>query len=329
LVVLPSLPSGTNGAHSAGCCEAVIPFETLEARAVALSCCRTAWQIGRSVNCLPSTAVSLLGNRHSTPLDGVTLFVAVGALHARPVRRLGALTTGVAELVAVAALDLGHVARLRALLGDVALLVAVTADHDTLLLALLGAVTLLTAVAADVGLAVRALLGHVAFVAAVAAATATLLGRLLAVASTVTRLVAVDAHLNGLLDLTLLLLAPGGGVARLLAVAADGDEAVHGEAGLTETVDVVFGGGGPSLGEDGTLRLGGPLDGHGVLLVRLALEVDKGPVDGNVLLPGDQVGVEVVAAESLLEILQGGGADGLGVDEESLRMSVSVSSSKG
>jgi hypothetical protein len=259
----------------------------------------------------------------------------------------------VTELVAVAALDLGHVAGLRALLGDVALLVAVTADHDTLLLTLLGAVTLLTTVTADVGLAVRAvmaevahlgtvlaldivhvaglgaLLRHVAFVAAVAAATATtLLERLLAVASTVTRLVAVDAHLNGLLDLTLLLLAPGGGVTWLLAVAADGDEAVHGETSLTETVDVVFGGGGPSLGEDGALGLGGPLDGHGVLLVGLALKVDKGPVDGDVLLLGDEVCVEVVSTESLLEVLEGGGADGLGVVEESLRISVSVSSSK-
>ena len=275
----------------------------------------------------------------------MTLLVAVGALNTRPVSRLGALATGVAELVAIAALDLGHVARLRALLGDVALLVAVTADHDTLLLALLGAVTFLATVAADVRLAIRAvvaevthlvtvlaldvvhvarlgaLLGHVALVTAVATSAATtLLHRLLAVASTVTGLIAVDAHLDSLLDLALLLLAVGGHVARLFAVAADGDEAVHREAGLAKTVDVVLGGGRPSLGEDGALRLVGPLDGDSVLLVRLALEVDKGPVDSDVLLPGDQVSVELVAAESLLDVLEGGSTNGLGVDEESLSM---------
>ena len=258
-----------------------------------------------------------------------------------------------AELVAVAALYLGHVARLRALLGHVALLVAVAAGNDALLIALLGTMAFLTAVAADVGLAVGAvarevshlaavlafnivhvgglgaLLRHVALFATVATtAAATLLQRLLAVASTMTNLVAVDALLDDLLRLPLLLLTVGSGVANLFAVLADDDEAVHGEASLTETVDVVFGRGGPSLGEDGTLGLGRPLDGHGVLLVGLALKVDKGPVDGDMLLLGDEVGVEVVSTESLLEVLEGGGADGLGVVEESLRISVSVSSSK-
>jgi hypothetical protein len=283
----------------------------------------------------------------------VTLLVTVGALDAGPVGGLRALTAGVAELVAVAALDLGHVAGLRALLRDVAFLVAITADHDTLLLALLGAVTFLAAVAADIWLAVRAFvaevshlgtvlafhvvhvarlrafLGHVTLVTAVATATTTtLLRRLLAVTSTMTRLVAVDAHLDRLLDFTLLLLASGGGVARLLAVAADGDEAVHREASLTETVDVVLGSGRPPLGEDGALRLGGPLDRDGVFLVRLALEVDEGPVDSDVLLPGDEVGVELISTESLLKILKGGRADGLGVDKECLLMPVSMSSSK-
>jgi hypothetical protein len=275
----------------------------------------------------------------------VTLLLAVGALNAGPVSRLGALATGVAELVAVAALDLGHVARLRALLGDVAFLVAVTADHHTLLLALLGAVAFLAAVAADVGLAVRAVvaevahlvavlafdvvhvarlgafLGHVTLVAAVATSAATtLLGRLLAVAGTVARLVAVDAHLDRLLDLALLLLAVGSRVTWLLAVAADGDEAVHREASLTKTIDVVLGGGGPSLGEDGTLWLSGPLDGDSVLLVWLALEVDKSPVDSDILLPGDQVCVELVAAEGLLDVLKISSTNGLGVDEEGLSM---------
>jgi hypothetical protein len=309
-----------------------------------LSCCRTEWQSKKLADGLPSTAI-LLSRRNGAALVAVALLVAVRALDARPVGGLRALAAGVAELVAVTALDLGHVARLGALLGDVALLVAVTANHDTLLLALLRAVTLLATVAADVRLTVRAvvaevahlgavlaldivhvtrlgaLLGHVTLVAAVAAATATtLLGGLLAVASTVTRLVAVDAHLDLLLDLALLLLASGSGVTRLLAVAADGDEAVHGETSLTKTVDVVFGGGRPSLGEDGALGLGGPLDGHRVLLVGLSLKVDESPVDGDVLLPGDEVGVEVVSTESLLEVLQGSGADGLGVDEEGLLM---------
>lgn len=244
----------------AGCCGAIILLGHRVSGTASLPHCRTNWQ-----NALPSTTV-LLGSWLGAPLVGVTLLVAVGALHARPVSRLGALAAGVAELVAVAALDLGHVARLRALLGDVAFLVAVTADHHTLLLALLGAVALLAAVAADVGLAVRAVvaevahlvtvltldvvhvawlrtfLGHVTLVAAIATSTTTtLLGRLLAVAGTVTRLIAIDAHLDSLLDLALLLLAIGSHVTGLLAVAADGDEAVHREASLAKTVDVVLG----------------------------------------------------------------------------------------
>jgi hypothetical protein len=258
-----------------------------------------------------------------------------------------------AELVTVTALDLGHVARLRTFLGDVTFLVAVAAGDDTLVLALSGAVTFLAAVAANVRLAIRtvvaevthlvavlaldvvhvarlgAFLGYVTLLAAVAtSATATLLRRLLAVAGTVSDLITVDAHLDSLLHLALLLLTSGCGVTRLLAVAADGDEAVHRETSLTETVDVLLGGGRPSLGEDGALRLSGPLDGDGVLLVRLALEVDECPVHGDVLLPGDQVGVELVAAESLLEVLEIGGANSLGVDEERLSKSVSMSLSK-
>jgi len=302
---------------------------------------------------LPSTITGVfLGSRLGAPLVAVTLLVTVGTLNTGPVSGLGTLTAGVTELVAVAALDLGHVARLRALLGNVALLVAVTAGDDALFFALLGPVTLLATVAADVRLAVRAIvaevahlvtvlafdvvhvarlrafLGHVTFLAAVAtAATTTLLRWLLAVTSTVAGLVTVDAHLDRLLDLTLLLLAVGCSVARLLAVATDGNEAVHWEASLTKAVDVLLWGGRPPLGEDGTLRLGGPLDGDSVLLIRLALEVDQSPVYGDVLLPGDQVGVELVAAEGLLEVLQGRGTNSLGIDEEGLWMSVNASSS--
>ena len=266
---------------------------------------------------LPSTIATLrLGSRLGTPLVGVALLVAVGALDARPVSGLRALTASVTKLVAVTALDFCHVARLRALLGNVSFLVAVAASDDALLLALLRAMAFLAAVAADVRLAVRAVvsevthlvavltldvihvawlgafLGHVALLATVATAAATtLLRRFLAITSTVTRLVAVDAHLDRLFNLTLLLFASGSRVAGLLAIAADDNETVHREASLSETVDVLFGGGRPSLGEDGALRLGGPLDRDGILLVRLALEVDKSPVDSDVLLPGDEVRV--------------------------------------
>lgn len=301
---------------------------------------------------LPTTvatvATVVLSGRLGATLVGVALLVAVGALHTRPVGRLGAVTTGVTELVAVAALHLGHVAWLRTLLGDVTLLVAVAAGHDALLVALLRTMALLAAVAADVRLAVRAvarevthlaavlalniihvgwlgaLLGHMTILATVAATTATLLRWLLAVASTVTDFVAVDALLDDLLGLALLLLAVGPGVANLVAVLADDDEAVHREASLTESVDVLLRSLRPALGEDGTPRLGGPLDADGVLLVGLALEVDESPVDSNLLLLSDQVGVELLAAEGLLQILKGSVANRLGIGEECLKVSMLV-----
>lgn len=291
----------------------------------------------------------VLSRRLGATLVGVALLVAIGALNARPVGRLRTIATSVAELVAVTTLNLGHVARLRAFLGDVALLIAVAAGHDTLLVALLSTVTLLTAVAADVRLAVRAvarevahlaavlaldvvhvrrlraLLRHVAVLTAVATTTtATLLRRLLAVASAMTNLVAVDALLDDLLRLTLLLLAVGTGVANLVAVLADDNEAVHREASLTESVDVLLRALGPAFGELGTPRLGGPLDGDGVLLISFALKIDQSPVDGNLLLLSDQVSVEPFATEGLLEVLQGSVANRLGIGEESLKISMSV-----
>lgn len=170
----------------------------------------------------------------------------------------------------------------------------------------------------------RALLRHVAVLAAVATTSATLLQRLLAVASTVTNLAAVDALLNDLLGLALLLLAVGSRVADLIAVLADDDEAVHGEASLTETVNVLLRALGPAFSELGTPRLGGPLDGYGVLLVGLALQIDQGPVDGDLLLLSDQVSVELLTAEGLLEVLQCSVANRFGIGEERLRISMLV-----
>jgi hypothetical protein len=164
----------------------------------------------------------------------------------------------------------------------------------------------------------------VTILATVAATTATLLRWLLAVASTVTDLVAVDALLDDLLGLALLLLAVGSGVAHLVAVLADDDEAVHGEASLTESVDVLLRSLGPALSEDGTPRLGRPLDADGVFLVGLTLEVDESPVDSNFLLLGNQVGVELLATEGLLEILEGSVADGFCIGEEGLKVSMLV-----
>ena len=170
----------------------------------------------------------------------------------------------------------------------------------------------------------RALLRNVAVLAAVATPTATLLQRLLAVASAMTNLVTVDALLDDLLRLTLLLLAVGPSVADLVAVLAHDDEAIHREASVTETVDVLLRTLGPAFGELGTPRLGGPLDRDGVLLIGLALQVDESPVDGNLLLLSDQVSVEVLAAEGLLEILKGGVANRLGIGEERLEISMLV-----
>lgn len=169
------------------------------------------------------------------------------------------------------------------------------------------------------------LLGHVALFATVAATTAaTLLQRLLAVAGTMADLVAVDAMLDELLRLPLLLLAVGSSVANLPAVLADDHEAVHGEACLTEAVDVHLGSLGPALGEHSAPRLGGPLDGDGVLLIGFALKIDESPVDGDLLLFGDEMCVELFAAEGLLEILQSGVANRLGIGEECLRISMLV-----
>jgi hypothetical protein len=164
-----------------------------------------------------------------------------------------------------------------------------------------------------------ALLGHVTIFATVATAAATLLQRLLTIASTVTDLVAVDTLLDDLvLRFTLLLLTLGPGVAYLVAVAADDDEAVHRKASLTETVDVLLWTRRPTSGEDGTPRFSRPLDGDGVLLVCLALQVDQGPVDSDFLLLSDQVSVELLAAESLLQVLESRGANRLGVGEKGL-----------
>jgi hypothetical protein len=113
-------------------------------------------------------------------------------------------------------------------------------------------------------------------------------------------------------------------VANLVAVLADDDEAIHGEASLTETVDVLLRSLGPALSEDGTPRLSGPLDADGVLLIGLALKVDESPVDGNLLLLGDQVGVELLAAKCLLEVLEGSVANRLGIGEECLKVSILV-----
>jgi hypothetical protein len=170
----------------------------------------------------------------------------------------------------------------------------------------------------------RALLGHVAILATIATTTATLLRRLLAVASTVTDLVTVDALLDKLLGFTLLLLTVGSGVANSVAVLADDDEAVHREASLTESFDVLLRSLRPAPGEDSTLRLCGPLDADGVLLVGLALQIDQGPVDGNLLLLGDQMCVEFLAAEGLLKILEGSVANRLGIGEECLGVSMLV-----
>ena len=113
-------------------------------------------------------------------------------------------------------------------------------------------------------------------------------------------------------------------MANLLAVLADDNEAVHREASLTKAVDVLLRTLGPALSEDSTPRLGGPLDGDGVLLVGDALQVDESPVDGDLLLLGDQVCVELLATEGLLEILKGSVANRLGIGEERLHISVLI-----
>jgi hypothetical protein len=107
-------------------------------------------------------------------------------------------------------------------------------------------------------------------------------------------------------------------VADLVTVPADDGEAVHREPSLAKTVDVFLLAARPTSSERGAPRLGRPLEGDGVFLIGLALEVDKGPVDGDFLLLGYEVSVELLTAECLLEVLEGEGTDSFGVGEESL-----------
>jgi len=87
---------------------------------------------------LTTLSLSRLSRGMRATLVRVALLVAVVALHARPIRRLGALLGDVAQLVAVAALD------------------------DALVRAVLRTMAFLLAVVANVGLAIRAVAREVA-----------------------------------------------------------------------------------------------------------------------------------------------------------------------
>lgn len=53
-------------------------------------------------------------------------------------------------------------------------------------------------------------------------------------------------------------------------------------------------------------------------MISLALEVDESPVYRDILLLSDEVGVELLATEGLLEVLERNSTDSLGVGEKGL-----------
>jgi hypothetical protein len=127
-----------------------------------------------------------------------------------------------------------------------------------------------------------------------------------AITNVVAFVVAVRAGNLGLLDHLLLFGAVLHGVTNLLAVGAVGLQAVHGEASILQTLEVLLVALGPAIGENGAARLESLLEGDLVLLVGIALEVDVGVDLGrNGLLLGNEVVLEVGLTEALLKLNEG------------------------
>lgn len=90
-----------------------------------------------------------------------------------------------------------------------------------------------------------------------------------------------------------------------------------------ETSDVLLGRRWPSLRERGTSRLRRPLEGDDELLAILTLKVDDSMRVRDLLLLGDEVGVELGIAESALQLGKRNFWERLRVlDEALLQMSV-------
>jgi hypothetical protein len=140
-----------------------------------------------------------------------------------------------------------------------------------------------------------------------------------AITNVVAFVVAVRAGNLGLLDHLLLFGAVLHGVTNLLAVGAVGLQAVHGEASILQTLEVLLVALGPAIGENGAARLESLLEGDLVLLVGIALEVDVGVDLGrNGLLLGNEVVLEVGLTEALLKLNEGELRGELAVQPEGL-----------
>jgi uncharacterized protein YebE (UPF0316 family) len=173
----------------------------------------------------------------------------------------------------------------------------------------------------------RAVLGHVANLTAVLALHVATTGstRLGAVTDVVTILVAVGASHLELLDLLNFLRAVLLGVTNLIAVAADGDHLVHGEAGILKTLRVLLRSLGPAFSKEGAARLQTLLDGDLVSLACVTLQVDVGVDSGSdELLLGDEVVAEVGLTEALLKLRESELRGNLAVDPESLDKVVDI-----
>ena len=163
------------------------------------------------------------------------------------------------------------------------------------------------------------------FGAAVLAATTEGLACLGAVASTMTLTLAVctsDDHgaSRSCALLLLWLFAVLALVTELLASPTLRNVAVHGDAGLNQTLHILLWSRWPAFGELGTLWLGRELEGHDVLEILDALEVDDGVACGDLLLLGDEVDVHSAVTEGFLELLECEIWEGLGVSVDALQM---------
>lgn len=151
--------------------------------------------------------------------------------------------------------------------------------------------------------------------------------RLRAVANVVAFVVAVGASNLGFIHHLLLLGAELHAVTNLFAVGAVGLQAVHGEASIVQTLEVLLGALGPAFGKDGATRLESLLEGDLILLVSIALEVDVGVDLGrDSLLLGNEVVLEVGFAEALLKLDEGELRGELAVDPEGLNKVVDIAS---
>lgn len=105
----------------------------------------------------------------------------------------------------------------------------------------------------------------------------------------------------------------------LVAVATLLHHAVHHEASLRQTGEVLLRGRRPAFSELGTTRLGAELYADDEALVNLSLEIDDGVRVGDLLLLGDEMRVHAVTAEGILQDVEGQFRIGGSVGDDGLR----------